>query len=377
MFKEYRHLTRRIDTDIFYPSGTLCLKVHRNGELSLSENTVYPLRIPGYELLKTKLKILADDVEDRILEGFSGLFLRDKYKNFKFATNDLEKISLESSRDMLERYFMRVQGSHFMSAVEREEQKKWSLEKNRDKNLHDSLLRSKKSLIDYAFNNHWTHFATFTVNSELCDRNSLAACNKKIGTMLNQFRRYYCDGFKYLIVPEQHKDGAFHYHGLVYFPETPEFTSVRVKRKIVHTIDYFTQFLGYNSFSVIRNQVKAAKYITKYIDKQMGLGHIRNIREQISDAKLLLHSQGLRRALKLYFRKDAIPDAIHMPVADPETGEVSFSVQIWGACRTEKDITKLCSAIATEYSFDGHEIFGYILGSLSKLHQNDYFDIKV
>ena len=183
MFNEYRHLTRCIDTDIFYPSGTLCLKVHRNGELSLSENTVYPLRIPGYELLKTKLKILADDVEDRILEGFSGLFLRDKYKNFKFATNDLEKISLESSRDMLERYFMRVQGSHFMSAVEREEQKKWSLEKNRDKNLHDSLLRSKKSLIDYAFNNQWTHFATFTVNSELCDRNSLAACNKKIGTM--------------------------------------------------------------------------------------------------------------------------------------------------------------------------------------------------
>jgi hypothetical protein len=81
--------------------------------------------------------------------------------------------------------------------------------------------------------------------------------------------------------------------------------------------------------------------------------------------------------LKLYFRKDALPEAIHLPAADPETGEVSFSVQVWGACRTEKDISKLCTSIATEYSFDGHEIFGYILGSISRLRQNNYFDIKI
>ena len=377
MFKEYRHLTRRIDSDIYYPAGTLCLKVHRNGELTLSENTVYPLRIPGYESLNKKLKKLADDSDERILEGFSLAFLRDKYKHFKFSVNELEKISLASTREMLERYAMKLDGARYLASAEREEVKKWTLEKNRDKNLRDSMQRSKKSLIDYAFNNQWTYFATFTVNSELCDRNSLAACNKKIGMMLNQFRRYFCEGFKYLIVPEQHKDGAFHYHGMVYFPQDPEFTDVRVKGKIVRTIDYFTQFLGFNSFSKILNQVRAAKYITKYIDKQMNQGHIRNIREQIADAKLLLHSRGLRRGLKLYFRKDALPEAIHLPAADPETGEVSFSVQVWGACRTEKDISKLCTSIATEYSFDGHEIFGYILGSISRLRQNNYFDIKI
>ena len=367
----------RIDTDIYYPQGTLCLKVHRNGELALTENTVYPIRIPGYELLKRKKKKADESPDQAILENSIVDFLRDKYKSFSFKVNELEQISLDVSRDMMERFESRVAGYHWMKQLEKDESKKWTLEKNRDKNLHDSMQRSKKSLIDYAFNNQWTHFATFTVDSEKCDRTSLAACNKKIGRMLDHFRRYQCEGFKYLLVPEQHKDGAFHYHGLVYFPELPDFTDVLVKRKVIQTIDYFTQFLGYNSFSLIKNQIRAAKYITKYIDKQMKQGYIRNIREQIADAKLLLHSRGLRRPIKMYFRKDALPEAIHLPAADPVTGEVSFSIQTWGACRSEKDMVKLCSRIASEYAYDGYEIFGFILGSLSLLRKNDYFDIKI
>ena len=370
-------LSRRLDTDIFYPQGTLCLKVHRNGELSVIENTVYPIRIPGYELLIQRIKKAAESGDDKILQGAVETFLKNRYKNFAFTPNDLDCISLDVSREMMERFSNRVTGTRFMEQSEREERKQWTLEKNRDKNLHDSMQRSKKSLIDYAFNNQWTHFATFTVNSEKCDRTSLAACNKKIGMVLNQFRRYICKDFKYLLVPEQHKDGAFHYHGMVYFPEEISFTNVRVKRKTLHTVDYFTEYLGYNSFSLIDNQIKAAKYITKYIDKQMKQGHIRNIREQIANAKLLLHSRGLRRPIKMYFRKDALPEAIHNPVADPETGEVSFSLQIWGACRMKKDLTRLCLDIASLYSVDGHEIFGFILGSISRLRKNNYFDLKI
>lgn len=369
--------SRRVDCDIFYPQGTLCLKVHRNGELTLTENTVYPVRIPGYELLAQKVKKESESAEEGILQGAVKTFLQNRYKNFTFTVNDLDLISLDVSREMMERFAGRIAGTRFMEQSEREERKKWSLEKNRDKNLHDSMQRSKKSLIDYAFNNQWTHFATFTVNSERCDRYSLSACNKKIGTMLNQFRRYCCKEFKYLIVPEKHEDGAFHYHGMVYFPEEVSFTDVRVKRRTVRTIDYFTEYLGYNSFSLIENQIKAAKYITKYIDKQLKKGHIRNIREQIADAKLLLHSRGLRRPIKMYFRKNALPEAIHNPVADPETGEVAFSVQTWGSCRTDQDLSKLCAKVASEYAVDGHEIFGYILGSLSKLRKREYFDIKI
>ena len=130
------------------------------------------------------------------------------------------------------------------------------------------------------------------------------------------------------------------------------------------------------SFSPIENQIKAAKYITKYIDKQLKAGHIRNIREQIPDAKLLLHSRGLRKAIKLFFRKDALPEAIHRTV-DAETGEVCFSFRTWGACRTDQDLSKLCKTIATAYDTDGYEIFGYVLGSIELLRKIEYFDIKI
>ena len=369
-------LSRRMEIDAYFPTGTLCMKVHRNGELMLTENTIYPIRIPGYELLKKAELPVGLTAEERIERSAILTFLRNSYRNFRFAANDLARISEDVAREMMERISASIAGTRLLDSIDREEKKKWSLEKNRDKNLHDSMQRSKKNLIDYAFNNQWTHFATFTVNSELCDRRSLAACNKKIGTMLNQFRRYFCEGFRYMIVPEKHEDGAFHYHGLVTFPEGQEFTPVRVKGRTLNTIDYFTEFLGYNSFSLIKNQIKAAKYITKYIDKQLKAGHIRNIREQIPDAKLLLHSRGLRKAIKLFFRKDALPEAIHRTV-DVETGEVCFSFRTWGACRTDQDLSKLCKTIATAYDTDGYEIFGYVLGSIELLRKIEYFDIKI
>lgn len=369
-------LSRRLDSDTYYPIGTLCLKVHRNGEMTLSENTVYPIRIPGYELIARKKAEALPFAEELIEQSAVATFLHDRYKTFAFTVNDLEKISADVSREMMERAASAAAGVRLLNEIDREEKKKWSREKNRDKNLHDSMQRSKKNLIDYAFNNQWTHFATFTVNSERCDRYSLAECNKKIGTMLNQYRRYFCEELKYCIIPEKHEDGAFHYHGFVRFPANQEFTDIRVKGKTISTIDYFTEFLGYNSFSKIKNQVRAAKYITKYIEKQSKNGHVRNIREQIPDAKLLLHSRGLRKSIKLFFRKDALPEVIHSP-ADEETGEVRFSYQTWGACRTEKELEGFCRKLLANYYDDRHEIFGFILGSISRLRKKQYFDIKI
>lgn len=363
-------------SDSYYAVGTLRLKVHRNGELTLSENTVFPIRIPGSELLGNSKKPKKKDADKKVLDSVVLDFLRNKYRSVNFTVNDLAEISVDTTRNMMERLASKIAGVKLWNTIEAETLKRFSLEKNRDKNLHDSLMRSKKNLIDYAFNNQWSHFATFTVNSERCDRYSLAECNKKIGTVLNQFRRYHCPDFKYLIIPEKHEDGAFHYHGFVVLPEDIEFTECYVKRKLQKTLDFFTYALGFNSFSSIKNQVKAAKYITKYIEKQTKEGHMRNIREQIADAKLLMHSRGLRKPSVFFFRKEALPEAIHRPV-DPETGEVRPSFQKWGNCRTQKDIEQLCDSIVSDYAIDGYEIFGVILGNLSLLRQKGYFDIKI
>ena len=420
------YISRRMESDIFYPVGTLTLKVHRNGELSVTENTVYPIRIPGYQTIKREKKASTaqwteeeqvewrlgkyrewldeqigrnderyDDMVETACERITKLVkanarkaasaLQPEMSELEKCTNDhiynlyrsfgqpdskMFKIAAGTTREYLEAADRRVAGDRLIAEIQKEELKEWSKERNRDKNLHDSMQRSKKNLIEYAINNTWTHFATFTVDSKRCDRTSLAECNKKIGRVFDKFRRYHCSEFKYLLIPEKHADGAFHYHGFVVLPKDFAFSKLMVARKIKRTVDFFTMHLGFNDFSPIQNQIKAAKYITKYIEKQEKQGHTRNIRDQIPDAKLLLHTQKLRKSTKIFFRTEPRPEAVHAP-ADPETGEVRFVHRIWGACRCKADMEKLLKTVTTEYAYDGHEVFGFILGSLSKMRANN------
>lgn len=66
--------------------------------------------------------------------------------------------------------------------------------------------------------------------------------------------------FKYLFITEQHRDGAFHFHGLC--------TDLKLYN---NTYGYLSSKdfdrLGFNSFSPIISKEKVANYITKYITK--------------------------------------------------------------------------------------------------------------
>lgn len=80
-----------------------------------------------------------------------------------------------------------------------------------------SALRSKRraaaKLRDYALCNEFTHFVTLTLSPEKIDRYDLDGVIKKMRSWLdNRVRRY---GLKYILVPEKHKDGAYHFHGFI------------------------------------------------------------------------------------------------------------------------------------------------------------------
>lgn len=77
------------------------------------------------------------------------------------------------------------------------------------------ILRSKRraaaKLRDYALCNDFRYFVTLTLDAAKIDRYDLAGVVRKLRTWLdNRVRR--C-GLKYVLVPEEHKDGAFHFHG--------------------------------------------------------------------------------------------------------------------------------------------------------------------
>lgn len=78
-----------------------------------------------------------------------------------------------------------------------------------------SKRRARSRIFDYAYANpDLSIFATFTLDSARVDsRYDVVALTKRLGVWLdNRVRRA---GLKYIVIPELHKDGAVHWHGLL------------------------------------------------------------------------------------------------------------------------------------------------------------------
>lgn len=79
-----------------------------------------------------------------------------------------------------------------------------------------SRNRARAKLRRLALANGFTHFVTLTLDPAKIDRMDGKAITKALNTWLdNMVRRH---GLRYILVPERHKDGAFHFHGFMAGP---------------------------------------------------------------------------------------------------------------------------------------------------------------
>ena len=149
-----------------------------------------------------------------------------------------------------------------------------------------SLSRTKRNIRELALCNDFEYFATFTVNSEKCDRYSLNEVQDKLKKVLHKIKRNNKD-FAFLIITEKHKDGAFHFHGLV-----KGINDLFVNDNGYLSSKIFNNELGFNSFSKIKDYTKCCNYILKYITKDC----IKNSHNQI-----YISSRGLKKATREEF----------------------------------------------------------------------------
>ena len=79
-------------------------------------------------------------------------------------------------------------------------------------NLERAARRAQVRVRDLALSNKWDYFVTLTLDRDRIDRYDMAAITKALRVWCdNRVRR---DGLRYVLVPERHKDGAIHFHGL-------------------------------------------------------------------------------------------------------------------------------------------------------------------
>lgn len=151
-----------------------------------------------------------------------------------------------------------------------------------------SRSRTKREIKDIALCNAFTHFATITVNSQFCDRFSLQACQDKLKYIIKERIRRNNKDFAYIFITEKHKDGAFHFHGLV-----KNLDNMYLNNNGFLSHKAFDE-IGFNSFLEINEEgtnsyIKVCNYITKYITKQC----IKNENNQV-----YICSRGLKRPIK-------------------------------------------------------------------------------
>lgn len=163
-----------------------------------------------------------------------------------------------------------------------------------DSKLENNLSRARQKIFEYAYCNDWEWFVTLTLDKEKFDRYDLEKWHKSLTKWLQNYKRKTGLKISFLLVPEQHKDGAWHAHGLLaglpesvlqpFEPGTPLHGS-----KYLNWSDYAEKY-GFVSVGRVGNHEAVSKYITKYVTKDMA-----RLNQQLH-ARLYYNSRGLKTA---------------------------------------------------------------------------------
>ena len=138
--------------------------------------------------------------------------------------------------------------------------------KSEGADMERSMRRARAKLRRLALANDFDYFVTLTLDPARIDRYDSAAITRALGWWAdNMVRRH---GLRYVLVPERHKDGAFHFHGFMAGPGLKAVDSGKKwNGRTVYNLPQWT--LGFTTAEQLYGDYHAAVgYCCKYIGKQ-------------------------------------------------------------------------------------------------------------
>ena len=148
--------------------------------------------------------------------------------------------------------------------------------------LSNNISRARSIVFELASCNKWEYFVTLTIDKAKYDRYQLKEFYKAFGIFIQNLNRDNNCKVQYLLIPEQHVDGAWHLHGL--FNDIPksllkQFTAdmhvpyyildkVNANHELYYLESYQKRF-GFCHFEPIKDINRISSYITKYITKDL------------------------------------------------------------------------------------------------------------
>lgn len=163
-----------------------------------------------------------------------------------------------------------------------------------DEKLSNNLSRAKNVVKEYALCNPWDWWCTFTIDPQKYDRYNLDGYIKDFAKFLNNYNGYKCPEeykVKYLLVPEQHKDGAWHMHGFIKGIKPDD---LYINQNGYYSWRKYEKKFGFISMDRVKDMDKCSSYILKYMTKDKE----KNVTE--INKHMYYASHGLEKAVELY-----------------------------------------------------------------------------
>lgn len=141
-----------------------------------------------------------------------------------------------------------------------------------EESIISAKIRAKSSIRAIALMNDFEYMFTWTLNGDLVDRFNPEEVYKKVRAFLSNATQR--KGFKYVLIPEHHKNKAIHFHGLCILGEVkiePALTSSGEQRvtnsgRPVFNMKDWT--LGFSTVVPLDEKyLCAVNYVSKYITK--------------------------------------------------------------------------------------------------------------
>ena len=140
-------------------------------------------------------------------------------------------------------------------------------EENNERSQTVSNNRAKQKIYELARANEWEYFLTLTFAE---DRYNYEKLTKKLSVWISNIKRDYAPNMKYIFVPELHKDGALHFHGIVSdIGNLPLVDSGHQDKNgnVIYNIDCYK--MGFTTATKVTDSGRVASYMTKYITKDL------------------------------------------------------------------------------------------------------------
>lgn len=170
--------------------------------------------------------------------------------------------------------------------------------------LSSALYRARTMVREYALCNDWPIFGTLTFDKLQIDRYDLRLILKTLMKWLDNMRQTKYPGLRYLLVPEPHKDGAWHLHGFFDGIPLSPLPSWAPRDLLEGGYDEWTDYrlrFGWCSFAYVRSVEACGFYITKYITKNLAHSAVP------VGIHLYYHSRGLQKSMRVGYRYSASP----------------------------------------------------------------------